>query len=932
MLGTSADTKDEELQRLKAEIQTIRDRLALARDLSDRRIASLDSSVVLRDILDNARELCGARYGILSVFNPIGDISQGETEHFLTSGISAGVRQSIGPVPEGLMILGLREGIKGPFKLADLQAHPQYSEFPLHGPKMTVFLGGPIRIDQRSVGNIYLAEKSDGEQFTQDDEHLLGLLCAQAAQAIQNSQLVHGLEAEGKYRSIVENAGDGIFQTTPHGRYLSANQALARMYGYESPEELLEAVSDLNRQHYVDPARRNELVLKLQEDGTVVGFESEVYRKDGTTIWVSVSARAVQDSMGSISSFEGIAKDVTDRKLAEELAEAESRRLQTLIDTSPVGIVLVESKDQSTALVNKEMERITSGYSISLTDQPSVNRQSVVFRRPDGTEYLMKDWPLQRALNNGETTRAEEVLFEIPGGKTVPTLVNATPVYSQNQRITGAIAVVQDMTPLEEVEKLRSEFLGIVSHELRTPLTAIKGSAATVLGSQRPISTDEYTEFFSIIDEQADRLRDLVDNLLDMTRIEAGSLTVAPEPIDLGQVLEEARTNFICSGGNQELRTNLPADIPLVSGDRRRISQVMSNLLGNAAKFSPATKPITVDVEYDAVHATIRVRDQGRGIPKDKTHQLFRKFSRVHDDGGRNLSGSGLGLAICKGIVEAHGGRIWVESAGNGKGATFSFTLPMAEVRERVVPIDTTKRADHLGKVRRPGERSRVLVVDDEVQVLRYLERTLQEAGYQAMVTQESAKVADLIELEEPDLVLLDVMLSGTDGFQLLERIREFSGVPVVFLTARDNDEDMVRALKMGADDYITKPFSPSELLARIEVALRRRLMPDQIEVRSPFLLEDLRLDFTHRLVTVNGEPISLTATEYKILYELANHAGLVMTHGQLLQRVWGPDYGGETELVRSFIRNLRRKLGDDARNPRYIFTEPQVGYRMPKP
>ena len=154
----------------------------------------------------------------------------------------------------------------------------------------------------------------------------------------------------------------------------------------------------------------------------------------------------------------------------------------------------------------------------------------------------------------------------------------------------------------------------------------------------------------------------------------------------------------------------------------------------------------------------------------------------------------------------------------------------------------------------------------------------------------------------------------------------------MVFLTARNRDEEMVRALKMGADDYIAKPFSPSELLARIEVSLRRRLMPDQMEGCSPFVLDDLSINFAERRVAVGGTPVSLSATEYKVLYELATHAGLVLTHYQLLQRVWGPEYSGETELVRSFIRNLRRKLGDDARNPRFVFTEPQVGYRMPRP
>jgi two-component system KDP operon response regulator KdpE len=175
-------------------------------------------------------------------------------------------------------------------------------------------------------------------------------------------------------------------------------------------------------------------------------------------------------------------------------------------------------------------------------------------------------------------------------------------------------------------------------------------------------------------------------------------------------------------------------------------------------------------------------------------------------------------------------------------------------------------------------------------------------------------------------------MMPGTSGFELLRQVREFSGVPVIFVTARDRDEDTVQALRMGADDYITKPFSPSELLARIEATLRRRVLSDQVEVRPPLVLDGLTINFVQRRVTVNGQPVSLSATEYKILYELASHAGMVLTHGQILQRVWGPEYSGETELVRSFIRNLRRKLGDEARNPRYIFTEPQVGYRMPTP
>lgn len=620
--------------------------------------------------------------------------------------------------------------------------------------------------------------------------------------------------------------------------------------------------------------------------------------------------------------------------------EAERRRLQVLVDTSPVGVFMAEAPSGRLLLVNREAERIM-GFSTEPEDRLERYERALVYRRPDGREYLPEALPLQRALYHGETVRAEEVRLEFPDGYSVPTLVNATPVYSPDGKITAAIAVIQDITPLEEIEKLRSEFLGIVSHELRTPLTAIKGSAATVLGARTPVDAAEMREFFQIIDEQADRLRDLVDNLLDMTRIEAGSLSVSIEPTGLREVLADALGTFERTGASQEVRLNVPDDLLAVAADRRRVTQVLTNLLGNAAKFSPDTSFIFIDVEHDGVHVTVRVRDQGRGIAQDKLPHLFRKFSRVHGDSGRDLSGTGLGLAICKGIVEAHGGRIWADSLGLGQGATFSFTLPVAAHSPPTArgpggtagfAVDTARRTDHLGRVRRQGERTKILAVDDDTQILRYLHRALREGGYQPTVVSDPREVIRLVELEEPDLVLLDLMLPGVSGYELLERIREFSGVPVVFLTAKDRDEDMVRALKMGADDYITKPFSPSELLARIEVSLRRRYLPDQLESHSPFELDGLAINFAERRVMVSGTPVSLSATEYKLLYELATHAGLVLTHDQILQRVWGPEYAGETELVRSFIRNLRRKLGDDARHPHYIFTEPQVGYRMPRP
>jgi PAS domain S-box-containing protein len=649
-----------------------------------------------------------------------------------------------------------------------------------------------------------------------------------------------------------------------------------------------------------------------------------------TVRWVHERAELEFDENGTLRGGFGTVQDVTERKQAEEAIEQERQRLRVLVDTSPVGIVVVDA-DGRLLLVNREAERILD-TSFANGDSLESYERAAVRRRPDGSLYTREELPLERALRRGETVRAEEIWFHLPDGRVVPTLRNTTPLYGTSGEIVGAIAIIQDMTPLEEVERVRSEFLGMVTHELKTPLTAIKGSAATALGSSRPLDAAQVRELFEIINGQADRLRELVDDLLDMTRIEAGSLSINPEPVHLRGVIEEALATFVRSAGLRDVRLELPDGLPPVKADRGRIGQVMTNLLTNAAKFSPSEAPITISAEQDCLSVTIHVRDEGRGIAREKLPLLFKKFSRLHEDSAHKLSSTGLGLAICKGIIEAHGGRIWADSGGEGKGTTFSFSLPVAVQEAGAKVAGIGPEAVQARKVTRRSERTRVLAVDDEPHILRYLQRSLSDAGYQAIVTGDPSRVTRLVELEEPDLVVLDLRLPGTSGFDLLQRIRELSPVPVIFLTASDREEDAVQALRMGADDYITKPFSPSELLARIEAVLRRRATTGPTEARRSLMLEDLTINFAEREVTLAGQPVSLSATEYKLLYELATHAGRVLTYDQILQRVWGPEYSGETELVRSFVRNLRRKLGEDARNPRFILTERQVGYRMPKP
>jgi PAS domain S-box-containing protein len=614
-------------------------------------------------------------------------------------------------------------------------------------------------------------------------------------------------------------------------------------------------------------------------------------------------------------------------------AEAERERLRTLVETSPAGVFVVAAGsglgDSPVRLVNREAARLLG--SAAGADGPLAEFvQGATYFRFDGTEFPEDELPLRRALFRGERVQAEELLVRRPDGTEVPVLVNATPIYDADGHITAAIGVMQDISPIMELEQLRNEFLAMVSHELKTPLTAIKGSAAMALGSKRLLSTDESHELFEIIDDQSDRLRDLVDNLLDVSRIEAGTLSIAPEPVHLEPVVTEALAALTRLAGPREVLVEMPEDLPAVQADAQRLQQVLVNLLTNAAKFSPEAAPITVRARQAASGVEVCVADEGRGFAPQEARLLFRKFSQLPGGPGGRRQGSGLGLAICKGIVEAHGGRISAESAGTGQGCAFTFTLPIAaEQPARPVPAEVTQRSAHVGRISRPGERTRVLVVDDEAQVLRFVQRALDEAGYRPSSARDGAEAVRMVEGEEPDLVLMDVSLPGQDGFEVLRRIREFSGVPVIFLTAVNDAELAARALRSGADDWVTKPFVPDELLARIEAALRRRVLADRIEVRAPYHNGALEIDFADRRVVVDGDQVALSATEYKLLFELASNAGRVLTHDQILHNVWGPEYSGASELVRSFIRNLRRKLGDDARNPRYILTEPQVGYRM---
>ena len=738
-----------------------------------------------------------------------------------------------------------------------------------------------------------------------------------------------------RYGAITTLDDDGDFQSLLISGATADEQA--EILSYPRGRELFAYLTGLEA-----PLRTPDLVEHLDSAGfggfgpgigAFIGAQIRVSDRHVGTIYIGDRERGEGFTRRDEEMLELFAKQaamaITNARRydAEQRAKAD---LEALVDISPVGVLVFDERTRHPVTANLEARRIL-GVPDGQDPDPTLDR--LTFRRMDGTAVPGKDLPVVRSARAGETMRAEELVIERPDGESVSTLVDATPIRSDDGEVVSIVATVQDITPLEELERLRAEFLGMVSHELRGPLASIKGAAATAGGGSVAHDPAETEQFFRIIEEQADHMRDLINNLLDLTRIEAGTLSVTPGTTDVAAVIEQAKNAFVGSGHRTGVTVELVGDLPRVWGDRQRLAQVLYNLLSNAARHSQAWSTITVAAARQDRQVAVSVTDEGSGIAPERLPLLFTKFSRA-DTGAGDHRSYGLGLAICKGIVEAHGGRIWAESDGPGRGARFTFTVPTVEAAapSTAAVLDTVEADSRNGSGPAVGAEpgaERILAIDDDPQMLRTLRNALLEGGYQPILAANGDDAERLIQDETPELVLLDVVMPGTDGFELMERIAGATDAPVIFVSGRRDDRHLARAFEMGAADYVVKPFSPVELLTRIRAALRRRAQSQHAE---PYRLKDLTVDYLSNEVTVSGRQAKLTPTEYRLLSELCSNAGRVLTYDQLIRRVWGPDTVSDPQRLRTFVKDLRNKLGDNARSPSYIFTVSGVGYRAGPP
>ena len=613
---------------------------------------------------------------------------------------------------------------------------------------------------------------------------------------------------------------------------------------------------------------------------------------------------------------------------AEQQARAD---LEALLNISPVGVLVFDAKTRVLESANEETRRIIGR--LNMTGRPMNELLEVItLRTLDGRDIPPDERPIAKALRNGETVLADEVVIHLPDGRAIPTLINARPVYREDGEVVSVVATIQDITSLQEMRRQRTEFLGMVSHELQTPLTSIKGSTSTLLGSPYPPDPGQIRQFLRIIDEQADRMQHLIDSLVDLTHIEAGTLSVTQEPTGVAHLVDEVMEAQLRRGtGTTGIEVDLAPDLPRVMADRHRMFQVISSLISSASGHSPESSGIRIRASAEDVYVAVSVENEERSSTADLVPHHFSEFPRIGGDYVGGTKGmDDLSIVVCRGIVEAHGGRMTTETVGPERGVRYTFRIPMVDeiahsAETAQVQLNTDSRQPERGK-------PHILAVDDDPQTRRYIRSILSESGFTTVVAGLPEDIVPLVAEEQPHLLLLDLTLSWSDGFELMERIRKISDAPVIFLSGHGSIQNLDRAFELGAADYVAKPFTPTELTARIKAALRRRQALHQTGSPGLFVLGDLTIDYAQRLVTVAGRNLQLTATEFKLLFQLSVAAGRVLTHEQLLREVWGPLYESDARTLRTYIKGLRKKLGDDAKRPTYIFTEQRVGYRMARP
>jgi PAS domain S-box-containing protein len=677
------------------------------------------------------------------------------------------------------------------------------------------------------------------------------------------SEARRAAETHLRLSAIVESSDDAIISKTLDGIIVSWNKGAERLYGYTTKEIVEKPLSILIPPDH--PDELPEIMERLKRGEHIEHFETKRLRKDGSKVDVSLTISPVKGTDGKIIGASKIARDITARKQAEQttrfLADA-SAALVELTDyestLQKVASLAVPSFADWCAVDMQDADGSLRRVAVTAIDPTELQLSHELGRytpSPSDPQRIIKvlrtgqpDWVVGIPDSlPGELAQDEEHLRPIrelglrsyicvPLKSRTKVLGALTFVTAESGRIynRGDLRAAEDLAAravisienasllatLKESDRRKDEFLAMLAHELRNPLAPIRNAVQILRVKGPPVAELQWAR--DVIDRQVQQMTRLVDDLLDVSRITRGRIELRKERVDLVTVVKSAveASHPLIEKGGHELTVTIPPEPIHLEADLARLSQVLSNLLNNAAKYTDLGGRIDLTAERQNEHVLIRVKDTGIGIPTEMLPHIFEMFTQVDRSLERSQGGLGIGLMLVQRLVEMHGGTVEAHSAGPGMGSEFVLSLPVAEVKER----EPQEGAGYDQTAAIPSTQ-RILVVDDNEDSAESVAVLLRTMGNEVHTAHDGLEAVGVTAALQPDVILMDIGLPKLSGFEAASRIREQPGgsdIVLIALTGWGQEEDRRRSKEAGFDHHMTKPIDFTvlqELLAATKLS-----------------------------------------------------------------------------------------------------------------
>ena len=839
-----------DVHRLRQENLLLRETVALY-ELSRTIEFTLDLKTILEKTADAALQQCEAEEISIMLPTPAGNelwiAAVRGMHHQALSGkcvpIDQGIAGWVARHREPLLLHG---------EVKDLRFAPARAR-----PEIQSAISLPLLLGGQLVG-VLNVNSLRHRRFTPGDIKALTLIANTAISALEAVRLYNEVkQAEEQYRMIFENAAEGIYQSTPEGRFITVNPAMVRMLGYESSTEMIAAITSIDHQLYVDPTQGRQFRQWLEAHGVVQGFEMQLCRKDTSVIWVSVNSRAVREASGALRYYEGTAEDITARKQVEELLEARGRQQAAIADLGKHALAYTDLAllmGDVVSLVAQTLEMEYCGVFELLPNRSMVLRAGVGWEQgavghaivdasaeslagyilgadqPVVVENLSTDTRFRNASWLDDHGAASGMSVIIHGQSRVFGVLEAhtarNRAYTTDEVyflhavahvLATAVERMRTEAALRQTDKLATmgSLLAEVAHELNNPLTIVLGQTELLLGVCPP---GPITDRANQLHKAADRCARIVKSFLALARQHP------PErrQVQLDQIAREAveLLAYPLRVDNVEIVWDLTDRLPQIWADSHMLYQVMVNLIANAQQAMHNGSPqrritITTRVEASSGGVILIVADTGPGIPAELQPRIFEPFFTTKPPG----QGTGLGLSLCQGIIASHGGTIRVESPP-GRGAAFVVELPVG-----THPTETATPS-HAPGMQPPVTQKHILILDDEAEVVETLAELLSIDAHLVDIATTGAMALDKLQKHSYDLILSDLRMPETDGPAFYRALRHNHPAlceRVVFLTGDRLSPEFRSFLEQTAVPTLGKPVTLMELRRAVQQVLQRR-------------------------------------------------------------------------------------------------------------